>query len=417
MTDVLTDSGSRPAPDAVPAWDSVGPAPRSPLRARVAESLFRRAVRDLPVQVTLAGGERLGAGGPGSPLMRVLRPTEFFSRLGVDAKIGFGESYMAGDWTAPDLSDLLTPFAARMAKLVPAPLQVLRRWVDAGRPESERNSTTGSRRNVEHHYDLSNDVFALFLDETMTYSAGIFGSGNTDLTAAQEAKIDRALDVAGVRAGTRLLEIGTGWGALALRAAARGAQVTTLTLSREQGTLARQRIAAAGLAGRVEVRLSDYREAEGRFDAVVSVEMIEAVGSEYWPTYFGAIDRLLVPGGRSALQAITMPHDRMLATRNSHTWIHKYIFPGGELPSMRMIEQTVRAHTSLVVEDRYSFGAGYVQTLRCWRKRFLDRWTDVAALGFSEGFRRMWEFYLAYSEAGFRSGYLDVWQVGLRKVV
>ncbi|MGH3451291.1 MAG: class I SAM-dependent methyltransferase [Haloechinothrix sp.] len=415
MTDVLTRPDPQPTEPELPVWDAIGQAPVSPLRARAAELLFRHAVRTIPVRVVLAGGQRLGAGGAGSPEMRVLRPADFFNRLGVDAKIGFGESYMAGDWTSPKLADVLTPFAARMAKLVPVPLQALRRWVDDRRPESERNSTTGSRRNISHHYDLSNEVFALFLDESMTYSSGIFRPGETDLVAAQEAKMDRVLDAAGVRPGTRLLEIGTGWGALALRAATRGAEVTTLTLSAEQRSLAQERIVAAGLSDRIDVRLCDYREASGRYDAVVSVEMIEAVGWEFWPTYFRAVDRLLVPGGRAALQAITMPHDRMLATRNSHTWIHKYIFPGGELPSTQAVEQTVRAHTSLVVENRYSFGHAYAETLKHWRARFLGNWERVAALGFSENFRRMWEFYLAYSEAGFRSGYLDVWQFGLRK--
>lgn len=418
MTDVLTRAEADamlPRPERVPVWDALGAAPQSPIRAKAAEALFRRVVRDLPVRIALAGGERLGAGGPDSPLMRVHRPAEFFRRLGVDAKIGFGESYMAGDWSSPDLVALLTPFASRIATLVPTSLQTLRRWVDARRPDTQRNSSTGSRRNIEHHYDLSNDVFALFLDETMTYSAGIFRPGQSDLVGAQEAKIDRVLDIAGVRQDTRLLEIGTGWGALALRAARRGAKVTTLTLSQEQRKLAIERIAAAGLSDRVDVQLRDYREAEGRFDAVVSVEMIEAVGAEYWSTYFRTVDRLLVPGGRFGLQAITMPHDRMLASKDSHTWITKYIFPGGLLPSTRAIEETVRDQTSLMVEDRYSFGAGYAETLRLWRLRFLENWHDVAGFGFSANFRRMWEFYLAYCEAGFRAGYLDVWQFGMQK--
>jgi cyclopropane-fatty-acyl-phospholipid synthase len=399
----------------VAPWDAVGPAPRSPMRARFAEKLFRHAVGRLPIRVALAGGERLGAGGRESPLMRILNPSAFFHRLGADAKIGFGESYMAGDWTSPELADLLTPFAERMARLVPRPLQALRRWVDASKPSAERNTAGGARRNIERHYDLSNDVFATFLDETMTYSSALFQPNVEDLAEAQRQKMDRILDLAGVRSGTRVLEIGTGWGSLALQAAERGAHVTTLTLSTEQQRLAEKRVASAGLSDQVDVQFCDYRAAEGRYQAIVSVEMIEAVGSDYWPTYFRTLDRLLEPGGRVGLQAITMPHDRMLATRNSYTWIHKYIFPGGELPSVRAVEQQVREHTTLHTTERHSFGPSYAETLHRWRTRFLDRWDDVAALGFSETFKRMWEFYLAYSEAGFRSSYLDVWQFGFSK--
>ncbi|WP_367269092.1 class I SAM-dependent methyltransferase [Saccharopolyspora sp.] len=174
-------------------------------------------------------------------------------------------------------------------------------------------------------------------------------------------------------------------------------------------------MAEAGLADRVDVQLRDYRDAEGGYDAIVSVEMIEAVGAEYWPGYFRALDRLLAPGGRIGLQAITMPHDRMLASRRSRTWIHKYIFPGGELPSLQAIERCVRRHTGLRGIERHSFGPSYATTLHTWRNRFIENRERIAELGFGERFRRMWEFYLAYSEAGFRSGYLDVWQLGFGK--
>jgi len=392
--------------------------PRSPLRALAAERLFRLVVRRLPVRVCLPGGERLGAGGPDAPVMRIERPVAFFHRLGVDAKIGFGESYMAGDWSSPDLADLLTPFASRMATLVPPPLQTLRRWVDARQPRAERNTENGARQNIHRHYDLSNDLFAQFLDETMTYSAAWFDdldAGGDGLAQAQRRKIDAILDLAGVHSGTWLLEIGTGWGELALRAARRGAFVTTLTISTEQRDLALRRIADAGLSDRVRVLLCDYRQAQGRFDAVVSVEMIEAVGTQYWPAYFRAIDRLLVPGGRVGLQAITMPHDRMLATRHSYTWIHKYIFPGGQVPSVPAIEQTVAEHTGLRIDARRELAAHYAHTLRLWQVRFRRNWPAITELGFDETFRRMWEFYLAYAEAGFRGNYLNVWQFGMSK--
>ena len=247
----------------------------------------------------------------------------------------------------------------------------------------------------------------------MTYSAAWFGPGD-DLATAQLRKIDGILDLADVRAGSRVLEIGTGWGSLAVRAARRGAHITTITISAAQLDLARERVAAAGVADLVDASLCDYRSVRGEFDAVVSVEMIEAVGAEYWPTYFATLDRVLVAGGRVGLQAITMPHDRMLATRNAHTWMHEYIFPGGHLPSVPAIEELARG-TALHITARRSLGVHYARTLRCWRTAFLAAADKVAALGFDEVFRRLWEFYLTYCEAGFRAGYLDVWQFRLTK--
>ena len=207
-----------------------------------------------------------------------------------------------------------------------------------------------------------------------------------------------------------MLEIGTGWGELCIRAAARGAQVRSVTLSAEQQRLASQRVAAAGLSDRVEIDLCDYRDVDGRYDAVLSVEMVEAVGYRFWPTYFQALDRLVVPGGRVAIQAITMPHDRMMASRNTHTWIQKYIFPGGLLPSTEAIFGITERHTRLSTVDMFSLRPDYADTLRLWRERFTARRDAVAELGFDDVFHRMWELYLAYSEAGFRSGYLDVYQ-------
>jgi cyclopropane-fatty-acyl-phospholipid synthase len=200
-----------------------------------------------------------------------------------------------------------------------------------------------------------------------------------------------------------------------VRAARRGAQVTSLTISVEQAELATERIAAEGLSGRAVVLLQDYREARGRYDAVVSVEMVEAVGSNHWDEYFSAIDDRLAVGGRVGLQAILQDDYTMLATRDTYTWIRKYIFPGGQLASVEAIERTLDAHTALKVADRYSFGRHYAETLRRWRARFEEQWREVAALGFDETFRRMWSLYLAYTEAGFRTGYLDVQQFTLTK--
>ncbi|MEV6717706.1 cyclopropane-fatty-acyl-phospholipid synthase family protein [Lentzea sp. NPDC051208] len=389
-------------------WPGLFTAPRSPMRARVAEALFRKAVRPLAVTVRFPDGRTWGAGGPE---MRIVRPDEFFHRLGADAKIGFGEAYMVGDWEADELADVLSVFAAKLSTLIPPGLQLMRRWAE--RRQTETNDVAGSRQNIHRHYDLSNELFAVFLDETMTYSSALFEGGDADLHTAQLRKIDGVLDYARVRAGSRVLEIGTGWGALAIRAAQRGATVTSLTISAEQRKLALDRVRAAGLHDRVTVELRDYREEHGRYDAVVSVEMIEAVGAQYWPEYFSMLDRVLAPGGRVGLQSITMPHDRMIASKASYTWIHKYIFPGGLIPSVRSIEDSVRENTRLEIVESRSFGLDYAETLRRWRETFLTRWDEVRELGFDDTFRRMWEFYLAYSEAGFRVGYLGVQQFGM----
>src|SRR5690606_1190297 len=278
---------------------------------------------------------------------------------------------------------------------------------------------SGSRRNIEAHYDLSNELFSTFLDPTLSYSSALFDASmplaDQDLAAAQLRKVRAIRDLAQFVEGSEGLEIGTGWGTLAIEAARRGAMVTTITLSQEQAALARERIAAAGLSDRVEVRLQDYREVTGGFDAVVSVEMIEAVGEEFWTTYFSAIDRLLRPGGVAAIQSILMSHERYLATRHSYGWIHKHIFPGGLIPSTEAIESTVERHTELRVEGVHPFGTHYAETLRRWRAAFTAASSQVDLLGFDETFRRKWEFYLAYCEAGFDAGYLDVAHIRLAR--
>lgn len=400
------------------AWPDVAVVPARPLRAAIAKRLLRQAVASLPIRVTTADGERLGAGGADAPGMHLVRPDDFYQRVGSSGLIGFGEAFMAGDWISDDLAGVLTVLAGRIATLVPAKLQRLRTAALHARPSSQDNTVDGARQNIHRHYDLSNELFSLFLDESMTYSAALFEAdpdrAPEELRQAQHRKIDRLLDTAGVADGSRLLEIGTGWGELAIRAAARGAKVLTVTISTEQAALAAERIAAAGYSEQVEVRLQDYREVRGEFDAIVSVEMIEAVGANHWDEYFGTIARLLAPGGRVGLQAITMPHDRMLATLNTYTWIVKYIFPGGHLPSVRSIRENVD-RAGLRMGSELTFGLHYAETLRRWRDRFEQQAEAVAALGFDQVFRRMWSLYLAYSEAGFRSRYLDVVQFGFGK--
>lgn len=407
-------------------WPDLATSPDNPVRARIARRLVTHAFRDLPVTVVGPTGVALaGAGRPGwgAPVMRVHRPAEFLNRLGRDGLIGFGESYQTGAWDTADgdeLAALLEVLAGHMAELVPKPFQVLRSLHVPHMPKAEEPDTHGARNNARAHYDLSNDLFAQFLDPSMTYSSALFDpvadADDTDLHSAQLRKIDAVLDAAAVRKGTRLLEIGSGWGALAIKAAGeRGARVLTLTLSEEQQELARRRIAEAGLGDRVEVRLADYREVAPaddaeRFDAVVSVEMIEAVGRRYLPDYFQAIERNLAGGGRVAIQAITMAHHRMLATHRSYSWIHKYIFPGGMIPSVEEMELAAGS-AGLRPAARRDFGLDYARTLREWRHRFEENWGEVARLGFDDVFRRTWRFYLAYCEAGFGSGYLGVSQL------
>ncbi|GAA2266002.1 class I SAM-dependent methyltransferase [Streptomyces amakusaensis] len=391
-------------------WPDVARLPSpGPVRTAVARHLVGRALDRLALTRPSPCADVTAAG----PRLTLHDADAFYRRVGRDGLIGFGESYMAGEWGSDDLAGALTVLAGHVDELVPAPLRRLRDlWVTA-RPAGDRNTRDGARSNIRHHYDLSNDLFATFLDPTLTYSSAVFTAFPArfeSLASAQHRKIDRLLDLVGVGEGTRLLEIGTGWGELALRAAARGARVTTLTLSAEQATLARERIAAAKLTDRVDVQLRDYRDAEGRYDAAVSVEMIEAVGADYWPAYFTALRRTLAPGGRIALQAITMGHQQMLHTAATHTFISKYVFPGGLIPSREAIAEHCAAAGLRTLADN-GFGEHYAETLRLWRERFTAHRPAATELGFDPVFQRMWEFYLAYSEAGFRSRYLDVRQL------
>jgi cyclopropane-fatty-acyl-phospholipid synthase len=400
-------------------WPAVAKVPSGPVAAAsavVVDRLLHRAAARLPLRLFYPDGTAVGAADPTAPTLVIHRPDAMARRIGRHGLIGFGESYMAGEWSATDLTEALTVLAGSVADLVPRSLQWLRPIAPAFRPRWRGAGRDQARRNIAEHYDLSNDLFAAFLDETMTYSCALFSElpartpGPDDLATAQRRKIDRLLDAAAVHRGGRVLEIGTGWGELCIRAAARGAHVRSVTLSAEQQRLARLRVAAAGLSDLVQIDLCDYRDIEGCYDAVLSVEMIEAVGYHSWPRYFATLERLVRPGGRVAIQAITMPHARMLATRNTQTWIQKYIFPGGLLPSTRAISRITERHTGLRTVDRASLRPHYAESLRLWRERFLRQRDELANLGFDEVFARMWELYLAYSEAGFRSGYLDVYQ-------
>jgi cyclopropane-fatty-acyl-phospholipid synthase len=394
-------------------WPAMAVPSPAPVRAALAKLAFRRAARCAGIRVRLADGRSFGS--PSGPVLEVINPSAFFARLGRDGKIGFGEAYMAGDWDAPCLVDVLEAMARHVDTLIPPRMQWARRLYESRHPQDEENDREGSRRNVARHYDLSNELFASFLDESMTYSSALFDSESETLARAQERKIERLLDATGVGGGSRVLEIGTGWGQLALQAARRGARVTSVTLSEEQATLARRRVELAGLTPCIDIRVEDYRDVTGQFDAVISVEMIEAVGERWWPEYFRALDERLAPAGRVGLQSILMGHDSLMATKSSWTWIHKYIFPGGLIPSEEAIRRMLGEHTRLQVVDQLRFGDSYATTLCRWREQFDIHADGVEQLGFDRTFRRMWDFYLAYSEAGFLSGYIDVAQLVLAR--
>lgn len=401
-------------------WPDVATVPATTVRAAAARLAFRRVTRKLGLQVV----------GPGTDITRVSsnsrivlqHPTDFFRRLGADGPIGFGEAYMAGDWDTHDLVGLLTALGVGYSLLVPAPFRLLRSLLVRRRP-AEDHSVAGSRRDIEQHYDLPEEMFTAFLDETMTYSCALFEDIEDalpppdvhSLAQAQRRKIRAILDLAGVAPGTRLLEIGTGWGELALEAARRGAVVVSITNSPQQYQAASRRVRDAGVGDLVSVDLLDYRQISGQYDAVISVEMIEAVGDAYWPTYFATIDKALAPGGRAAIQAITLPHRRMLQISRTYSWMDKYIFPGAVIPSTRAIEDTLARHTTLRVSSVRPMAMHYARTLQAWRARFSAAEDAVISLGFDEVFCRMWQFYLGYCEAGFRTGLVDVGQYLLER--
>ncbi|NUK10377.1 class I SAM-dependent methyltransferase [Streptomyces lunaelactis] len=397
-------------------WPDVARLPHtSRLRTVAAERLVRHTLGRLPLRVRFGGGEPIGLGGP---LMEVHDLQAFIRRIGAAGPIGLGESYMAGEWEARDLVRVLTVLAEHEATLFPAPLRRRRGTWTPRRQAGHRRGPERSGDNVRRHCARSSELSALFLDETLSYSSALFRGFPAErnlLPAAQHRKIDRLLDLAQVGSGTQLLEIGTGWGELAIRAGQRGARVLTVTLSREQQALAQRRVREAGLEGRVTVLLREYGKVLGRYDAIVSVETIETVAEERRPEYFMMLDRLLVPGGRIALQTITMPHERLPEARTAFAWIQKYIPSAALPPSAEAIEQLVHGCTGLRVAACDGFGPHYAETLRLWRQRFTQRAAEVTALGLDETFHRMWTFYLARTEAGFRAGHLDVGQLLLTK--
>ncbi len=332
-------------------------------------------------------------------------------------EIAAGRTYMDGGWSSPDLPALLRVAALNREALalsggpLRAPLQLPRTLAHRAR----RNTLRGARQNIESHYDLGNDFYRLFLDDTMTYSSAVFATPNQSLAEAQRNKYRIIAERAGVGPGMHVLEIGSGWGGFALYAAGElGARVTTITISPSQHELATERIRAAGLADLASVELRDYREIQGTYDAVVSIEMLEAVGAEYFGAFFGAVDRALKPGGKASIQSICFPDTDYEPQRRSANWIQTYIFPGGLLPSVAEIERALHG-TRLLLTGTQDIAEHYVRTLATWRATFMARLDEVRAMGFDDRFIRMWGYYLALSEAGFATGLVQDQQFVLEK--
>ena len=354
---------------------------------------------------------------PGPSGRLVINDFRFVRRVFAGGDIGFGEGYMAGEWDTPDLSALLEVFTLnfdRLERLVSGSPFV--RTLNLVAHAFNRNSRKGARRNIHAHYDLGNAFYSRWLDPTMTYSSARFERADQTLGEAQKAKYAALARQIDLREGHNLLEIGCGWGGFAEFAAGEvGARVTALTISQAQFEFARKRLFQAGLSERADVRLLDYRDVDGCFDRVASIEMFEAVGEAYWPRFFHKIRDVLSPGGRAGLQIITIRDELFRVYRQRSDFMRKYIFPGGMLPSeARLRQETARA--GLEWDSISRFGQNYARTLAEWGSQFESAWEEIKGLGFDERFRRLWRFYLSYCEAAFRTGRTDVIQLSLERV-
>ena len=389
-----------------------------PASARTALRLLARLQHGaLTVQLPDGSVQHFGPGG-GTVAAITLKNWNVFAAALKSGDIGFAESYIAGDWTTPHLAELLKLLIANRQAIEG---MVYGTW--AGRllyrlkHLLHRNTRANSQKNIHAHYDLGNAFYALWLDETMNYSSAWFeGRLDGDLSAAQHAKVRRALTLAGVAPGSRVLEIGCGWGALAEMATTEfGATLTGVTLSTEQLDFARQRMARLGVGSQADLRLQDYRDIQdGPYDAICSIEMIEAVGQEYWPTYFQSVQRLLKPGGRACIQSIVIDDALLDRYTRSTDFIQQYIFPGGCLPCPREFRRQAQA-AGLRVVDELAFGLDYAETLRRWHERFVAQRTHILQQGFDQRFLHIWEFYLAYCEAAFTMGNINLVQYTLER--
>lgn len=393
-------------------FSTTSPSLSLPGARKVILSIFSR-ITDGALRVELPDGRRFTYGTEtlGTPPLMRIHKERFFTRLITGGSVALGEAYVDGDWDSPDLTAVLTVLARNMARVNDGELwtSMASRIGNRIRHLMNRNNLLGSRGNISYHYDIGNEFYKLMLDETMTYSSALFNSADESLEQGQINKIRALLDRVDAREGDHILEIGSGWGALALEAAReRGCQVTTITLSKEQLRVVRNRVRNAGLSDRIKPMLCDYRRMKGQYDRVVSVEMIEAVGHEYLGTYFSHIDRLLKPNGLVALQAITIPDQRYERYRRTPDWIQKYIFPGAVVPSITALTTAMTRNSSLCVEDLKNFPQDYARTLREWGQRFEANIRRVKAMGYDDNFIRLWRYYLAYCEAGFSARVLGV---------
>ena len=348
----------------------------------------------------------------------VVHRQRFFARALVGGDTAIGEAYMDGDWSTPDLVSLMRLAVRNLAQLEKSNnfFSSLSRFADRLRHRLRKNTVEGSRRNIQAHYDLSNDFFKLFLDPGMVYSCAWYETPEDSLETAQFQKLDRICRKLELQPHDRVLEIGTGWGAFALHAARNyGCQVTTTTISRQQHDYARNLFDAAPTGSRIELLLRDYRDLSGSFDKIVSIEMFEAVGFEHYDEFFRACDRLLKPDGSMLLQTITMNEQRFARYLKQSDWIQKYIFPGAQLASIRGVLDSLARATRLSLFHAEDMGAHYARTLAAWRNRFLDRIADVEALGFDDRFIRMWDYYLAFCEGAFLERHISDFQLLLTK--
>ena len=392
--------------EAIRTHDEQGPGRIGPL-GKIALSVLRDGLgrmREGALELCLPGGTSWRFGDPAAAAVELrVRDLAFLRRLATGGKLAVGEGYQAGEWTSDDLPGLFRLFIRNeQAVFREGTLGRLNRLA-ALRPTIELpRGLRRAEQDIHAHYDLGNDFFGLWLDESLTYSSALYSEPSMTLAEAQQAKYRRLADATRVGPDDRVLEIGSGWGGNAIHLAReRGCRVTTITISREQHAEATRRVHEAGLADRVEVRYQDYREVEGSFSRVLSIEMIEAIGHRQFPIFFSTIDRVLAPGGLVGVQAILIPDQHYDRYRRRPDWIRKHIFPGGLLPSIEVLARTARSASQLMVHEVFELGPHYSRTLREWRERFLERRSEVAELGLDERFQRTWEYYLAFCEAAF----------------
>lgn len=379
--------------------------------ARVFE--LAKAIKVGRLDMILPDGRRFRVeGAPGYIGEIHIHNPDTFARVIREGDLGFCDAYLDGWWDTPDLQALLDLIHDDNESLYDSyPGQALVQMYERVRHWWRSNSKGQARKNISYHYDLGNDFYGLWLDDTMTYSSAMFASGQESLEAAQTAKYAALVDAMGAKPGDHILEIGCGWGGFAEYAAKeRGLKVTGLTISQEQFDYAQARIAKAGLSDQVTFKLQDYRDETGTYDGVASIEMFEAVGEKYWPIYFNVLRDRLKPGARATLQIITVADHRFKFYRKSVDFIQKYIFPGGMLPGPTVLRQEIN-RAGLDLDSSVEFGDSYSQTLRRWHETFNEKWDEVATLGFDDRFRRMWNFYLTSCAASFASDICDVTQV------